>query len=183
MEHKITSKKIIYFLILVVLCLCGVYYFVFSDIKSKNENISKLSNELSFQMKTYEYMAEMQRAVNDADEDITLVDNSIIPADGDVEFIENLELIAKNNGLTITIDSLVFEEEASVKDASMTVLKVKAKTEGGWTGTYKFLSQIESMPLKIKINNFGLVTDKGDEVEKTSSPWKSSFEILLLKYK
>lgn len=187
MEHKKPSKKILYILGLSVAGLFVIYYFVFSDIKAKNEHISALGHELSLQTSKREYMLSIQKIVSDAGSDIALVDNSIIKSDGDVSFIENLESIAKNNGLSITIDSLVFENDPALDKAGITIFKVKAKTSGSWIGTYKFLSQIESLPLKIKISNFGFMSDTSGGTSGTSKSssglWQSSFEIHILKYR
>ena len=180
MKNQDHFKKILIVLSLCVFGLFVVIYFVFADIKQKNENISTLENDLSLKTKQQQYLVSMQRTVKNADSDISRINNSIIGAGEDVQFIESLESIAKNNGLTINIDSLVFEDSTLPKSSSMTTLKVRAKTSGGWLGTYKFLGQIESMPLKIKINNFGF-TNTVDETN--AKVWQSIFEISILKYK
>ena len=182
------SKKILIILGLCVIGLCLLIYILFLDIKGKNERISVIEHELSFQSNKQEYMVSMERVIQKADSDITRVNNSIIPSDGDVRFIESLETIAHDNGLSIDIDSLTFEDSRALASSSMTTLKVKAKTEGGWSGTYRFLFLIESLPIKVKIDKFTLNNIKDEanlSADKVSSrsAWQSAFEMRVLKYK
>ena len=127
-------------------------YFLFKDIRLRNEHISKLSQEVSSLSSKQDYLVSTQKMIGSINQDIIRIDNSIITKDGDVAFIENLELIAKSNGLTLNIDSLVFEDDTKLTGAGLTTLKIKAKTTGNWSNTYRFLSQIESLPFKIKVN-------------------------------
>ena len=183
------SKRILVITSLFVAGFCLLSYIVFFDIKHKNERVSLLEHEMSFQSKKRDYMISMERMVQNADSDITLINNSIIPSDGDVRFIESLETMAHDNGLDITIDSLTFEDSRLLASSSVTALKVKAKTKGHWLGAYTFLSQIESLPFKVKIDKFALINAKDEtdiSANKTGAPksaWQSTFEIRVLKYK
>lgn len=183
------SKKILIILGLFVVGFFLLSYIVFFDIKHKNERISAMEHELSFQSKKQEYMTSMERVIQNSDSDITRINDSIIPSDGDVRFIESLESIARGGGLSIDIESLTFEDSRLLASSSMTILKVKAKTKGKWLGTYKFLTQIESLPFKVKIDKFALANVKEEtdiDAKKTdtaSSIWQSTFELKVLKYK
>jgi hypothetical protein len=181
-------KKILVLPTLLVLVITGVMIFVFLSIKNKNEHISDLRNELAFQMTKQQNMISMDQLVEKARPDILLIDNSIIAKDGDVAFIEDLEEIARKNGLDINIESLSFEDNPQVASSTMTTLKVKAGTKGSWAGTYKFLAQVEALSFRVKVNNFAFVNSSDETVfnrKKTSNPqgWQSRFEISVLKYK
>src|SRR3989344_2860976 len=185
MQAKQVSKKILILLSILALAVLVSYYFVYTDIKRKNENISKLSQDLEYQIKRRQYIVSLQRTLQSTDSDITRINNSIVPVDGDVEFIEDLERMARENGLFIGIDSLIFEESPLFASSTINILKIKAKTSGSWPSTYRFLAQIESLPFKVKVNNFGLgssVQDTGSASKPTNS-WQSTFEIHVLKYK
>ena len=109
----------------------------------------------------------------------------MVSVDGDVKFIENLESLARENGLSIDIDSLNFEDNTKLLPNNMTIFRVRAKTSGNFFGTYKFLSLVESLPFKVKIQNFTLSTASEEGVlnVKKSNIWQSKFEISVLKYK
>ncbi len=173
----------------VTLGVLSSYYFIYRDIKSKNEHISSLIQQLDFQSSRQEYLVSTQRMIENLNSDMTKINDSIVSKDGDVEFIENLENRAKNKGLTINIESLNVEDDPTSTASSITKLKLSAKTKGSWDGTYTFLSELESLPFKIKIEKFSIVNESRSEVldgkqTYTYSPdWKTSFEIVVLKYK
>ncbi len=181
------SFKIVIFLLgFVILTFFICHYFLYKDIKTRNEHASLLEHELSLEEGKQEYLSLTDRLLQNIQSDIDNINNSIIPADGDIHFIEDLEILAKNNGLKIDIDSLIIEEDSSLSSSKATTLKIKAKTSGPWSGTYAFLANLESLPIKIKLNGFSLAaaqSDTGDGKKSSASIWQSSFEIVLLKYK
>jgi hypothetical protein len=187
MNTKKSFKITLVVLGIIVLGFLGIYYFVYRDIKTKNEHISSLTQQLDFQSGRQEYLLSTQRMIQNLNSDMEKINNSIIGTDGDVTFIEDLENRAKNNGLEIEIESLAVEEDKAFSASGVTTLKLKAKTKGNWSGTYTFLSTLESLPFKIKVNNFALKNDTSslspEGVQVYSPIWQSSFEITALKYK
>ena len=172
-----------------VVVIFGLCYIVFQDIKDKNENHHILSHGLLFQNDKLAYLVSTQKAIDNISSDIVRIDSSVVSKEGEVDFIENLESIARENGLSIEIDSLVFEDKPGSSSGLINVLKIKAKTKGSWYGSYVFLSRLEALPFKIKIDKFSL-TNTGTEIlvsdKKVGVPsgdWQSTFEIAVLKYK
>jgi Tfp pilus assembly protein PilO len=182
-------KKIIILLILIEILICVMYYFGFVNLKKKNENISVLRNNLSSQIEKQQYMFSTQKMMKNTDSDITRVNNSLIQKDEDIKFIENIEGIARGNGLIIKIDNLAFEDDPSFSSNGLTILRIKASMSGNWAGMYSFLSQIETLPSKIRIDKFALTNNAGQistDAEKPTAPgndWQGVFEISVLKYK
>lgn len=187
---KSPSKKIAIILGVVVLGICALYYFIYIDIKKRNEHASVLLHDATLEISRQQYTISLEHTIENITPDIDLVNKSLIAKDGDVDFIENLEGLAKSNGLAITIDSLILDNNNPILEGSdITLLRVKAKTEGNWLGTYTFLSELESMPLKIKVDKLGFASI-GDEPQtgtkkqvKSNRIWQSIFEITILKYK
>ena len=172
-----------------VVVIFGLCYLVYQDIKDKNENHHTLSHGLLFQNDKQDYLVSTQKTIDNINPDITRINSSVVSKEGEVSFIENLESIARINGLSIEIDSLVFEDRGDSSSSLISVLKIKAKTKGSWYGSYVFLARLESLPFKIKIDRFSLA-NTGTEVpvpdEKGGVPngdWQSTFEIAVLKYK
>ena len=188
MYKSASFKKILITLSIIILIIFASYHFIFLDIKSKNENISLLSQELASQSNKQDYLISTQKMLESINSDITNINKSIVAKGGDVAFIENLESIAKSNGLVINIDTLVFEDEKKLSSAGLTVFKIRAKTRGTWAGTYGLLSQLESLPFKIKINKFAVLAETSDtfdakKLKPANVMWQGSFEIVVLKYK
>jgi len=171
--------QIIILLVIVVLVLAAAKIFLLWDIRHKNQQISLMDYEIQSSGTVEQNTIVMQHMIQAASPNIALVNSSSIASDGDIAFIENLESLARSNGLDIQIDSLLFESSATLASSSMTAFKVKAETKGSWAGTHKFLIEMESLPIKIKINNFSTSVDPED----ANRVWQSSFEIKALKYK
>lgn len=184
--NRINSfKKIILLLAITVLVLSAVIFFIFVDIKNKSLNVYNLERELEDQTQRSQYFLSMKRMVENADNEIDQVNSSILSSDGDVAIIEQIEGLAQRNGLEIDIDSIMIEDTPTLSDKSLAILKIKAKTKGGWSGTYKFISGLESMEQKIKVNRIVVnTTDEDSQDPKLSATkWQTVFEIILLKNK
>jgi hypothetical protein len=166
-----------------------VCYFVYGDIKNKNENYNFILHDLSFQNDKQDYLASKLKTVENISAEINAIDNSIVSKNDEVGFIESLESLARENGLSIEISSLTLDNSASLASSTMNILNVKAKTSGSWLGNYTFLSRLESLPFKVKINMVGLTNSSSGAVSdvNNSNPsndtWQSVFDIGVLEYK
>ncbi|MEI6843233.1 MAG: hypothetical protein WCK48_01860 [bacterium] len=188
MSHTRLLKNILIFEIILMIVIFVSYYFVFLDIKSKNENTSVLRNNLSYQIGKQQYMAEMQKTIKNSNSDISQISSMIVSKDGDVAFIESLENSARKNGLDIKIDSLTFDDNANLSAGGLTSLRVKATIKGSWLGTFTFMNELESMIYKVRVDTFALMynTDADPSLTKKgvkSTVWQSIFEIHVLKFK
>ncbi|MCX6702052.1 MAG: hypothetical protein NTX96_02560 [Candidatus Zambryskibacteria bacterium] len=187
-NHKL-SKITLVVLTIVIIVIFMMCYFVYKDIKYKNQNHHIILSDLSFQNNKQDYLISTQKTMDDLAPDIKLINSSIISKEGDVGFIENLESIAKENSLSIEIDSLIFDNGLKPTSSSTDVLKIKAKTEGSWSNSYTFLARLESLPFKIKIDKFSLtsipvgIVSGTNENYVSSGNWQSVFEIDVLKSK
>lgn len=185
-KDKLTKNAVI-ILGIVSLVLLAAQVFVFRDIIKKNQNSSRLSNQVSIQDNKESYMISTGKVIQNKSDDIDRVHRSIVSSTEDVQFIESLESMAGDNNLSIEIQSLNLEENSKSTTSPITTLRISAKTKGGWTGTYKFLKQIESMPVKVRINSYSFVSNTNNSESTTTknfkSVWDSSVELSVLKYK
>jgi hypothetical protein len=176
-------KSVMFATIFVEILLCIFFYFAFLDIKNKNYNISVLTGTLSAQMKKQEYMYSMDKIIKNTDSDLVRVNDLIIQKGADVDFIENIEAMAKSNDLSIKIDSLNVEQDPSLRSGDLTILKAKTTVSGLWSGIYAFLLQIESSTFKIKIDKLALVENVDEENPRGGHHWQAVFEMSISKYK
>lgn len=180
-------KKILVVLTLVTIVLFGAIYFAYKEIKSKNIEIAMFEQDINLKNNQYESNVSMQRLVESIKPDVDKINNSIVNEKGDVEFIESLERIARGHKLEIKIDSLNLVTDPKNASSTVSALRVKAKAEGLWTDLYVFLEEIESLPIKVKINRFTM--QSGAELDFNPKPndlnkvWSANFEITVLKYK
>lgn len=186
MEQSGLFKKIIAILSLATLILFGTIYYVYSDIKSKNETILTVEQDLSSKNEKHEYLMSLQNLVESIDPQVKKIESSIIPKSGDVAFIEELESLGRSEGLLVEIDSLNLAGDPKISSSTLSMLKVKFRATGAWAEVYKFVSIIESLKYRIKINKFTLSSK--EELTATKNPngnkeWQGIFEVSVLEYK
>ncbi len=186
MEKPNLHLKLIGTLSLIAIMLSIAIYFMYHDIKSKNESILQVENNLSFKNTEYDYLVSMQNFIMESESEIAKINSSIISKDGEVAFIENLESRARSYNLKIEIDSLnLASNDTKTASSTVSTLKIKASAEGSWANIYKFISEVESLPERIKINKISL-SYRGDLLDQTipeqNKIWGASFEVSVLKY-
>lgn len=183
-----TLKRILIVLIVLILVIFASYYFVYREVRFRDETYQTLLRDLSFQDTKQQYLISTQKTIEGLVLDINHINDSVVSKEGEVEFIETLEAVAKESGLSIELDSLALNNDPNLVPQFVDVLKIKAKTRGSWEGNYLFLSRLEALPLKLKIDNLGLSNTLADVVLTNkkvvkSSVWQGVFEISVLKYK
>ncbi len=181
-------KKIIIVLSIICLSLFAIMYFVYAEIRSKNQKVSSVQQDLSQKNTRYDYLVSMQKTVMDIEMDIKKINDSIIPKSGDVAFIEKIESLAKNRDLNIQIESLNLVSDPKAGSSTVATLKIKASVDGVWSNMYLFASELESLPVKIKVNKFSLsnkdkIPSDKTKIAELGKEWKGSFEISVLEYK
>lgn len=190
MKNSSKYRNIIFILILPCLLIFVGYFFLYKQlVKMSGENAQLLEYIASASSREV-YTSNIQKQLQNSDADIKKIESAIVPSGDVVSFIEELESVAKANGLVIKNDSITEEQESNSKQASTTTsfLKIKSQIGGSWEGTYKFIAELESLPHKVRINsiNFGSSGDSiasgGSTVPVTGS-WTAVFEIRVLKYK
>ncbi len=168
------------------LTLFGAIYYVYSDIKSKNETILTVEQDLSSKNQKHDYLMSLQNLVESIDPEVQKVESMIIPKSGDVAFIEEIENLGRSSGLLVEIDSLNLTTDPKVSSSTLSVLKVKVRATGAWVDVYKFASQIESLKYRIKINKFTLSSKEeltAIRSQSSNKEWQGIFEISVLEYK
>lgn len=182
-------KRMLIMLITLVMVTFLAYYFVYDDVKYRNENYQTILHDLSLKNSKQDYLISTQKTLDLMDIDIGKINDSIIPKESEVEFIEGLESLADELGLTIEISSLLYDNSIKSASSTINILKIRAKTTGSWQGNYVFLSRLEALPYKIKINRYSLTNVSSDTISSTGKKistrkvWEGAFEVDVLKYK
>ncbi|MFA7216575.1 MAG: hypothetical protein WC095_01160 [Candidatus Paceibacterota bacterium] len=176
-------KKTIAIYSIIVIALLGLHIFVFLKIKNYNQSIASFENELIVQKDRQEKMFYMNQIIDQNKTEIDLIKNSVVSKNGNVEFIETMESLAKNNNLSIEIQSLSFEPDPTLNKDEMVFFKIKALTKGSWINIYTFLSQIEALPFSIRVDNMAAVSSSSDSQNGIKSEWQMTLDIRVLKYK
>ncbi|MES3004968.1 MAG: hypothetical protein V4690_02550 [Patescibacteria group bacterium] len=183
-NNKILKTSII-FLFLGVSSLCLLQYFLFNDIKNKTKETSSLENVLFEHDDLRSYAISTQKNLDSIKDDQKKVNDFFVIKDGDVAFLEDLESLARNKGLSVEVQSLAIEEVEGLKPNGLTSLRIRVKVIGRWNSLYTFISQIENMPFKVTIERVNLIrggTPSDSAATPTASTWEGNLEIRVLKY-
>ncbi len=189
MNHSRPFKGILVTIILFEIIICIFFIFIFEDIKNKNENISVIKNNILVQTEKQKYTANMLKMIKNTDSNIAKVNSSIIQKEDDIKFIENIEGIARKNGVKIEINTLSFRDDPILTSNNLTMFIVKSTISGNWLGIYSFIYELESLPLKIKIDKLSLFSSIEQMADVRLKPgaliksWQGTFELSVLKYK
>lgn len=181
MKNSQDFKKILAVLSISALAIFALHYFTYVDIKTKNESISGLQYDLSTKASKQDYLISTERSLDKFAVELGLAQSSVVSKEEEIKFIEKIESIARNNGLTIDISSLALTSE-ELPSPDLIVLKIQVTTNGSWRGHYMFLAEVESLPLKLKVSRSSLVRT-GVGINLTDGGWSNNIDISVLKYK
>lgn len=175
-----------------------IYGFLFWSIKGKNEQISQLSNEAGRNVQTDTALRGIKATLESNESSIAQVDSYFIPQEGVVDFINTLDGLGKESGVSLIISTVSAEEDKTDIHSFKETLTFHLEATGSWSETYYFLSRLESLPYYIGINqvSFSLTsatdrmsfanastTNAITRVRGNDEYWKGSFDITALKLK
>ena len=183
MNNQKSFKRIFILLFVPVVGFVFAAFFLFQQIKGKNQFISASKQQLALQDKKQEYLTSTQHLLESRKDDITAVTNSILSMDGDVAFIESLENLAKSNNLTMEIESLTFDNTITPVSSNLVNFKIRGKTNGSFSDNYRFIKELEASPIKVKLNRVSISNTGNQEGKSLQNIWQASFDIQVLKYK
>lgn len=177
-------KKILIVEAVFILVFSALYYLGYADMVRIGSRMSQLSSVLSERAERERNVDTVKRSVEARSADIATVDASLVPPDGDVTFIEEIENLAKREGLTVGIDSLSFADVGGA-ESGLSAFDIKIRTSGQWAPTYTFLRQIETLPIKVSISSVALSSPFGDQVNpvRGEGDWRLSLSVRVLKKK
>lgn len=182
---KIT-KSLPIVLILGVILLVLAQYFLYVEIKKTNQRSSGLANEVDLKNNQEEYMISTGKVIQNINNDLSKVHKSIVSQTEDAEFITSIERLAEAVNLPVDINSLLLDVNPKATTSPIVSFKISIKTEGLWRSQYKYLKEIESLPIKTRISYYSLETagenGNSDISKDVSGKWKSKIDFSVLKY-
>lgn len=195
MKNISQTKKILVIASLLMVIIYCVYGLLFWKIKVTNERASVLSNEAQIDLKKDESLRATKISLATHKEAIETLDTYFISADGVVGFIEGLESLGREAGISITVASVIVEADSKNKNDFKETLRLRVNTTGLWSNTNYFISLLENLPLHAEIKNATLslvgASDKlvflsaTPSMRKPSSEerWKGEIELTVRKLK
>lgn len=110
---------------------------------------------------------------NNSVEELKIADEAILTKEELVTFVESLENMGREIGLSITISSIV-KEGNKVSTSTPEVVRVAVDAKGPWEESIHFINLLENLPHKIYIDKLDFTTDAGE--------WRSSTIVRVTTY-
>jgi hypothetical protein len=185
---KSTNQKLIVSLILMLVLwvVAGAAFFViWNKLENTNTKISDTKIELGKQAN----IDDLKRVAQNNAEIVADLKTRIVPVDGDVDLIDNLEKLGKAAGVEFTIDSIK-EQELSNKNVSgvfgktIEEAKIRILAEGSWNKLIKVWSLLQNYHYDIDFSAIDLNLTSADVGKGVMAPvWSAVFDVVILKYK
>lgn len=168
----------------------SVYAFIFVQIRQKNADTAELSNNILAQMARQDILQATKERVAETTAEREKLDNYFIGKDGVVPFLNSLQALGNDNGLSVKLN-MVDIEPSPVSADTFEVVKISLEALGSWSDGYRFLSLIELMPLKVSVTRADLQknvdTEPAVNTNKKSLPrsypWRLTVDMAILKLK
>ena len=166
--------------ILVIIMLAGCWFLIYSQMQHTGKSISVLLQTQSTAAVRTQEIKDITVSADTASSEADKVNAHIISPDGEVAFIDDVENLAKADGLTVQVDTVGLSQAADVSGAGLEYLNVKLSVSGTWASTYGYLSTLEASAYDLVVNqsDFSLVSDG---MTKGPIQWQSTFQISVLK--
>ena len=112
--------------------------------------------------------------------DITKANGYPISADGEVDFINQIESLARGHNLTVTVNSVGLNSVADLSSVNLEYLELRVTVSGTWSSLYEFAAELEDVPQDIMINQMDF-SNLSDNSAKSQSAWQGAFDISAIK--
>ncbi|MSR73361.1 hypothetical protein EXS61_02040 [Candidatus Parcubacteria bacterium] len=144
LSNKHTSLLAIFILLLAL----GGYYFLFSVIKSKNENAFLLSQEIDTYAQSESTRTQSDRVVEEQKDKIAEIGLYFLHKNEVVPFIETVENSGRKTGVEVTIVTV----DVGVGEGENAMLTMRFEARGSWNNVNRFISYIENLPYKVSLS-------------------------------
>jgi len=184
------TKKIL--LIVVILCVVfsAVFAWLFLIIRAKNIYTDSLINESDAIIKSEKRLISQKSLLDSTNKERAKLASLLLDDNSAVAFIENIEKIAENNNIKVTIG---VEESQVLKNKNdntgISILKLHVEGEGSWSNLFRFELLLENEPYNISWTQVELSTDAslsetGQSLKQNIAgerKWRGIFDFSVLK--
>jgi len=177
------TKKILLVWIFISAILAVAFAFALWSIFSFDAVSTAKSIEIKDETKKGESYLFMKKDIENNKNSINRVYDYIIKSDEIVNFMQKIEDLAKENGLTPEVKSVSFEGVAGNNISNIESMRILVDVTGEWKSVEYFLEILENYPISLDIKKFSL--NKTDIVIKNKKvpQWTGSFDFSVIKIK
>ena len=165
------------------------YYLLFNSISAESLKVSEFTSQIVDYQNNTKQIFLLNSSLEKIRPSIEQLNSYMISSDGEVDFINQVETLARSRGLDVSINSVQLVQADNQSNTSLEFLKLEINTKGSFSGTYQFLTLLENLPYSINFDKVGVVSSLDGELltDKTqlAQPilWQGVFDINILKQK
>ena len=150
----------------------AAYFFLFQIIRNGSEIIAQLNADKELQLQLKQRYLSNRSFLNSIISERAELDSYFVSEDDIVTFLEDVEVLGKKTGTTVTVDS-VSEDEKLTNDTMFGKLNISIQSTGSWQGSIHTLSLLESMPKSVTIRSARISVASGGEEQ----IWRGVYEV------
>lgn len=196
MKEAVKTKKILVFSIISAIVAFFLFGFLFWLIKSQNESIALLAGEVQQNSAKDDAVRSIRLLFDKNKDSLARLDSFFISKDGVVDFINSIDTLGKKYRVNLAIGEVTSEIDQKIKDDFKETLKLRLDASGSWGNVIDFLTALENLPYKIKVDQvsvglssasdkllFANASSTNPEVRKPGDKeeWKATYTISIIK--
>lgn len=135
----------------VLVLVLFTYIYLYRDILDTKTKVEQTHLELEKDRLKDAELEAIQKNIKLTISDSDTLKALFVPADGVVDFIQNIETVGKQIGLQIETKNIEPEETDVLTAVGKENINVTLETEGSWQNSMQFLSLLSNLPYKISI--------------------------------
>lgn len=168
-----TKRILIINLILLIMICCGLFL-AYRFIDQTRTEVGGMVNQVK-RSEDQSVAIVVNRALEQLREYDTVLDTFFVEQEDAVKFVEQIESLARNVDVTLSITKLKLEESKNKGSFGQILLDLKIK--GSWTNVMNFIMLIENMPKAITIQNVSMAGKRGKKDGKEHITWDATMNI------
>lgn len=177
--NKLKENIIVIILLSSFLLLIGLSFFLYSSLQKTEEKVSTLKNSIRESEARNTELDLIKINLKNTLENFQMLDALFVKHEEVADFLQEVEILAKNTGLSIKIIGVSKKDIAGIS-SNKEYLLVTASTQGDFKNTMKFMRLLELLPRKIGFDKVILKSEKG---EKGEPIWEFQMSFYLIKEK
>jgi len=184
MKKNISKTELLFIIFITTFILISLaYYFVYFDILKTKEESVELNNALLKEKSRKSEYDSIRKNIKSTLDDHNRIVSIFIPQEGVVDFIQLLESLGKESGLSISTETVGSVASEDLSASNKEIISISLKTEGSFNANQAFLNYLENLPYKISITDLTFsYSDSGDSDTGTTAPfWKGQIKLEVIK--
>ena len=164
--------------ILVLILLCGIFFFLFKEIKNNIRISEERQTDLQKEIIRRGDIKNFNNSFKTIEADKILFETHFVQSSDIVTFLDTIEKMASSVGTSPEVSSLEV-----AKDGNGLVLAMK--NVGSFSQIYKFITLLENSPYELELTSVEMHVLKKDDTQKNSVKevkWEANLKIKLISF-